>query len=447
MPGELAPRQLKRSAAAARLGTWAGAELAAVLPNPAWPWGDAEAINKASSGQAAGPASRWEQRSDSAERRRLLPSPASPASSPGRTAKPCLSLLPCPSAPVTEKMSDSRFHTQTSTFLFQLLPAAACPALRTLPRLVKVVVVQLRWFVAGLLARDPLAELQELALQGFAAGWAPTQQQLPRSTRARPPPCLGSILGWCPAEPTPQRNKVAARGEASAHCGGRRDSGDPRAVRTSHLLFCTAQGPETQCLGASTQLHPEPKVTPWAGNASVPQDASPGRAEHPAHPAALPSSPCRDPCKGAGDWLLPPAAPAGTRLRTALGWVPAVPSPSHPKPDPQGCAPRPLPSLGTRSRAAAQGAAGQLAGTWSPLDHRPLLGKRGHSSMSLNTDLGAKLGKPWPRLCFINRLIASACVIHHCHQAPPATGCGLAPVQALRTERNNETCRNPNPSP
>lgn len=294
MPGELAPRQLKRSAAAARLGTWAGAELAAVLPNPAWPWGDAEAINKASSGQAAGPASRWEQRSDSAERRRLLPSPASPASSPGRTAKPCLPLLPCPSAPVTEKMSDSRFHTQTSTFLFQLLPAAACPALRTLPRLVKVVVVQLRWFVAGLLARDPLAELQEPALQGFAAGWAPTQQQLPRSTRARPPPCLGSILGWCPAEPTPQRNKVAARGEASARCGGRRDSGDPRAVRTSHLLFCTAQGPETQWLGASTQLHPEPKVTPWAGNARVPQDASPGRAEHPAHPAALPSSPRRD---------------------------------------------------------------------------------------------------------------------------------------------------------
>ena len=67
--------------------------------------------------------------------------------------------------------------------------------------------------------------------------------------------------------------------------------------------------------------------------------------------------------------------------------------------------------------------------------------------MSLNTDLGAKLGKPWPRLCFINRLIeslrVSSITVKHNHRLVQAVR--LAQVQGHRMERNNETCQNPNP--
>lgn len=194
----------------------------------------------------------------------------------------------------------------------------------------------------------------------------------------------GSILRWCPAETTLQRNEMPVHSGESRHIRSRRDSGDPRAIHTVHVPFCMARGPETWNLSATAQLQPKPKATPWAGKGGVPQDPSPGRAERPPCPAALPSSLVQRHSfnESRNRQLL---LPLGMQMWTVPGRVPAtaVPTHSHPKPDPSGLRRSPTALLwlcpGTRSKVPAARLSGVLpAGSPARNCHRhrrPLLGK------------------------------------------------------------------------
>lgn len=57
--------------------------------------------------------------------------------------------------------------------------------------------------------------------------------------------------------------------------------------------------------------------------------------------------------------------------------------------------------------------------------------------MSLNTDLGAELGKRWPRLCFINRLMER---LHGSSIAvkEPLPGVGCVPSSGTRAGNGKE---------
>lgn len=196
----------------------------------------------------------------------------------------------------------------------------------------------------------------------------------------------GSILRWRPAETTLQRNEMPVHGGESRHIRSRRDgtAGTPGPSALFMSPFAWLEDQKPGILSATAQLQPKPKATPWAGKGGVPQDPSPGRAECPPCPAALPSSLVQRHSvnESRNRQLL---LPLGMQMWTVPGRVPAaaVPTHSHPKPDPSG--PRRSPTAllqlrpGTRSKVPAAHLSGVLpAGSPARNCHRhrwPLLGK------------------------------------------------------------------------